>query len=825
MSFTQQLIQLLTEAPGSIVYHMVTLLSIQAALGLALWQWRYNSTQNSTDPLSIRMAWAMSGILLARLTIILTILFTPDQQLATRILPPLEQAIDAITVTIIVWIFSPRLPSVPRLGDVILLIVLLFTGFMYASFARDWFEQADTGVALSSYLTSGQATVWNIFQLAILGIGLILVMIGRKKQWALQLTVLVILLLAHLGQLLANPITIANNSDIAFWIRLGNLFAFPLLVVMVYRNNLAQLLSDKAIYHSSSQQFVRHLKLSRRIIDSLDINHTIHQALHMTADIIKADYTALAVGSLNDRNQLHLVSMTHDLDKRSATTQHQTRQQNWALNLADWPAIRLAMQQRQRVELIPNGLGARQLHDIYHELGIANLGSLLIEPLLGPEDELGVLLMAGSTEEERWSVEDKALSRIVADYIAQAIHNAQQYQQALRETSLVSGEDNTVVSGRLIALEEAQDQALAEVESLTARWKHSESQLAAEKQRNQALTAALESANQFNRDDKVTALEQEVESLRESLIEAEEAMAMASAGEGGLSPEWVTMAITRYSGEVEEAMARIQQLESRLAQQEDSQSWSEIGSLLQELKTPLTSLNGYSDLLIGESMGILGTNQMSLMRRVKANIAQMSLVLDQIIQLSRKGTSRLSNKAKVDINEAIEIAINSVRTKVREKGLRLELDLAENLPPIPSEGDAFYQIVAHLLNNACQVSSNDGRILISAHYDSIQEKGLEGEVELFDFLHLAVTDSGNGLSQEIHSLILEAQRQSAKNKVDAIKERALNDVGYSLSTAVSLVNAQGGRVWLSKDWETGDTLSVLLPLPNNSYVHQNGKAH
>jgi signal transduction histidine kinase len=211
---------------------------------------------------------------------------------------------------------------------------------------------------------------------------------------------------------------------------------------------------------------------------------------------------------------------------------------------------------------------------------------------------------------------------------------------------------------------------------------------------------------------------------------------------------------------------------------------------------------------------------MSLMRRVKANIAQMSTLLDQILQLSRKNLFSISNNTKVDINEAIEIAINSVRSKVRDKGLRLDLDLADDLPPIQTEGDVFYQIVAHLLDNACQVSRNDGRILISAHHDSIQEKSGEGETKLFDFLHLAVTDSGNGLSQELHSLVLEANRQPDKVKANAIEE-----VAQSLSTAVFLVNAQGGRVWLSKEWETGDTLSILLPLSGNGYVNQNGKSH
>jgi signal transduction histidine kinase len=613
--------------------------------------------------------------------------------------------------------------------------------------------------------------------------------------------------------------TIPTDSDIAYWVRLGNLFAFPLIVVVVYRHNLIQLLVDQAIYKTSAEQLSQHLQLSRNVIDSLDINNTLHKALNMATDLVQAEYTALAVISLNNRNQLHLISAHTPLKKAPETPQHGVRRQNWALNLADWPAIRLAMQQRQRVELIPNGLGARQLFDIYQELGINGLGSLLIEPLLVSEDEMGVLLLAGSPELERWSAEDKSLSFTVAAFLAQAIQNARQYQQALEERSGMTAATETVVSGRLIALEEELNQARAEIESLTARWKLSESQLAAENQRTRDLQSALETAEKYNRNERVKSLEQEVETLRESLIEAEEAMALASAGEAGLSPEWVTMAITRYSGEVEDAMLRIQQLENRLAQQEDSQTRASIASLAQELRTPLTSLSGYSDLLLGESMGILGAKQMSLMRRVKANIAHMSGLLEQMIQLSSRRASPSSNEALVDIRETIETAINSVSSKMQEKSLRLDLDLAENLPTVPSDGDAFYQIVAHLLDNACQVSISESRILISAHHDSIQETSLEGDIELFDFLHLAVTDSGNGLSQEIHSLVLETHRQ--QDKMEATK---VSDVSHNLSTAVSLVNAQGGRFWLSKEWDTGDTLSVLLPLANNEYAYTNGNS-
>ena len=74
MSFTQQFVQLLSQLPGSIVYHVVTLLAVQATLGLALWQ----RQRNPRDELANRLIWATAGILAGRLIVMFAILLTND---------------------------------------------------------------------------------------------------------------------------------------------------------------------------------------------------------------------------------------------------------------------------------------------------------------------------------------------------------------------------------------------------------------------------------------------------------------------------------------------------------------------------------------------------------------------------------------------------------------------------------------------------------------------------------------------------------------------------------------------------------------------------
>ena len=119
----------------------------------------------------------------------------------------------------------------------------------------------------------------------------------------------------------------------------------------------------------------------------------------------------------------------------------------------------------------------------------------------------------------------------------------------------------------------------------------------------------------------VTDLEKELLSLRQALAEAEEAMALAAAGSSNLSTEWVARTVTRYSGELEQAQSRIEALESTLRQKADEPDNDLLIGLIQELRTPMTSIAGYTDLLLSETMGILGGSQRDFLQRVRSTPA------------------------------------------------------------------------------------------------------------------------------------------------------------------------------------------------------------
>ena len=167
--------------------------------------------------------------------------------------------------------------------------------------------------------------------------------------------------------------------------------------------------------------------------------------------------------------------------------------------------------------------------------------------------------------------------------------------------------------------------------------------------------------------DSVNEQEDEIADLKESLAQAEEAMAQAAASDAGLSAEWVMRTVTHYSGELEDAQARINSLETKLGNSSEGPEYSRIISRIRQLRTPLTSLGVYTNLLLSESLGELGSRQMSLVGRMRSNIDRLTAMINQISATASQVQAEESVEQQVDIRETIESAISAVGLQIKQK--------------------------------------------------------------------------------------------------------------------------------------------------------------
>lgn len=417
MVFLQQIIELLSRPPGSVIYHLVTLFALQVVLALAFSRWQ----RDANDESARRMTFAAVGILIARLVMLFVgLMVEGDPAQARIVLPPLEQAIDMATVLLLVWGLASFAMDRPRLADGLLLVSLVVVAVMFLFFFQDWQNRVTATGAATAYIGTIQAYVWGVLQMAILAIGLMWLVMDRTSRFTLRPIIVAVVLVAHVANFFNYPEIIPTGTEIVYWLRLGYLVAFPLWAVQAYRDNIRGLLTPAEAERLQSAQLARNLRLSTSVISARIPEVRLEQALDMVTGLVPTRLAA--IGLIDEKNPQRVVF--GQLRPAPARDTGYGRQ----INLGDHAAFRLAYEQQRGIELLPRGVGARQAHELSQQFNAGPFGAVFVEPLVVANQCLGFLLLAGPPTAQNWSERDRAIIPGLAAFIAQAIANSRRLE-------------------------------------------------------------------------------------------------------------------------------------------------------------------------------------------------------------------------------------------------------------------------------------------------------------------------------------------------------------------------------------------------------------
>jgi signal transduction histidine kinase len=278
--------------------------------------------------------------------------------------------------------------------------------------------------------------------------------------------------------------------------------------------------------------------------------------------------------------------------------------------------------------------------------------------------------------------------------------------------------------------------------------------------------------------------------------------------------------LTTQSAEISELRQSLAESErQRLAPQPlavrpiQSADMEVLASLTQELRQPMSSIIGYADLLLNESVGIIGALQRKFLERIKASSERIGVLLDDLMRVMDidSGNLKLAQES-VDVTRVIDDVLRASDTQFREKNLQLTCDIPANLPPVQADRDALLQIFSHLLSNSGAASQNDTQVRLTVEHQSEQRPGADP----LNYLIISVTDTGGGIAPEDQPRVF-----SRLYRADAPLIAGLGDNGMGLSIAKALVEGHGGRIWVLSDPGVGSTFFVLLPL-EGKYAKANG---
>lgn len=243
------------------------------------------------------------------------------------------------------------------------------------------------------------------------------------------------------------------------------------------------------------------------------------------------------------------------------------------------------------------------------------------------------------------------------------------------------------------------------------------------------------------------------------------------------------------------------------AEAESQQARDEfVASLSQELRTPMTSITGYTDLLLGESVGTIGEMQRKFLQRIKANIERMNSMLNDLIGVTAIDAGQLEIRPVViDMAEIIEDGLINARAQLEEKEITLNVNLLDEMPLVEVDPDSVRQILSNLLGNAIKATpvGESIEVFTSLHY----ENGLDDPDmdEAVPYLKVSIRDSGGGIAAKDLGRVFERFYRAERPLIEG-----LGETGVGLAIVKSLVEAHGGRVWVESEIGEGSTFHFIL---------------
>ena len=238
-----------------------------------------------------------------------------------------------------------------------------------------------------------------------------------------------------------------------------------------------------------------------------------------------------------------------------------------------------------------------------------------------------------------------------------------------------------------------------------------------------------------------------------------------------------------------------------------------VSMVAHELKTPMTSIKGYADLLFKGTVGEISETQQKFLRVIRSNVDRMNALVSNLLDLSRIESGRLKlNIQPVSIKAVVDEVVQTLQEGIRARNLTLTVEVPEDLPPVQADEDRLIQVLTNLLSNAYQYTLPGGRVSVKATVcpDSSLPDGAQpvppGEPGR-RYLCLSVSDTGIGISPKDQARIF---NRFFRGDDPVVRETP--GTGLGLSIAKSIVELHNGQMWFRSEPGQGSTFSFTIPL-------------
>jgi signal transduction histidine kinase len=795
---TDQILTLLASEAGSLTYHLVLAFSIAGAIQIAI-----NQRTRSVNPLTRRILLGLSLLLLFQI-----LLFAASGMVWQGILegqtwlPFIDRALTLLSLVIIVWLWAFPQPDsmIDAASMVIGFLVIVGSIFLAIWWSRQGFTPVSSVLQTNGFPTQAAingSPVDLLFQAASLivaVIGLIILLIRRPAGWGIGLSMMVLLTAGHISYLLLLP----ENGAYPTAVRLFQMAAYPFLLMLPQRAVFQEEVETQTYQEESSPELdeqVEPLKLDAQseaemeiyaqilkpllgLMEDLSAEQAYKRIVALLVATAKADY-AFLVSPFDYDGQLQVYCGYDNLSKRYFD--------RTAIDASSFPILSSCFKMG-RVRRLSSSSASPDRISLGQLFGLDQVGAMLFVPVLSQEGNplAGIILVMADADSD-WSIDQQSTIGLLAKFLilyrgrAQAAAELQsELTQAHQASRQIQGriqqfnEEDQKLRDKITVLEERihlDQEQIAVMSALVVDQELLRKETERLRAENEKLGLAIDRAK-------------DIAVIRQEPLEGELRLALEE--------------ISLLRSTVPNAGDRIGEKEIAQEGGEPSQTQlEEIRSISQDLRQPLASIVGYIDVLLGESVGILGSNQRKYLERIKISTERFGRMLDELVQASlvESDASRIHYQ-EVDLRSLIETASHETNDLSQLRRVSLKTTLPEHPIYISTDRDALLEVITQLVRNAVSITQEGEDVEVTAQLERSDSEG--------DYILIQIADKGGGIP------IQDLTRVFSPNPSGTVFE-GVGDSGVDLVRLKTLVEVLGGRIWVDSEPGVGSIFSLLLP--------------
>lgn len=234
----------------------------------------------------------------------------------------------------------------------------------------------------------------------------------------------------------------------------------------------------------------------------------------------------------------------------------------------------------------------------------------------------------------------------------------------------------------------------------------------------------------------------------------------------------------------------VQRVESAQRSQRDF-----VANVSHELKTPLTSIQGFAQALLDDTADTPESRKQAA-QIIFTEAGRMHRMALNLLDLARleAGTADLK-MSTVEVGALLRGIVEKFTHQAQKAGVRLLVDVPDDLPTLYADGDRLAQVFTNLVDNALKFTPADGRVTLSARIAGAE-------------MELSVTDTGSGIPSEALPRLFDRFYQADVSRAGGDGHGA----GLGLAIVQEIVQAHGGKIGVRSQAGHGTMFVIHLPL-------------